>query len=232
MRVLFIPSLFAVGMMGCLAESEGLDEGVNSGIDEGPASSDALLTPPPLVADEDAAPEQGILGELPRLGPTYTEGALAPHGGGGGHFTGHVTPAAVIYAVRVRSGAYVDAIAFAWYQPSGFDNYYRSGDPWGATSLYGGSGGVDRGWWYCPGGQSVIGIRGSAGAYVDRVGVICGNVTNPDPYSPYNTYSPLWGGSGGGWFDDRCGGGRLVDSFNVRSGAYVDNLQAICINAH
>jgi hypothetical protein len=211
-------------MVGCVPESDGLGEH--------PQSSEDLPEPPLLAADEDAAPVLGLREGLASLGPTYTEAALLPHGGGGGYFTGHVTPSAVIYAVRVRSGAYVDAMAFAWYQPSGGDNYYRSGDPWGSTPLYGGSGGVDRGWWYCPGGQGVIGIRGSSGAYVDRVGVICGNVSNPNPYSASNTYSPLWGGSGGGWFDDRCGGGRLVDSFNVRSGAYVDNLQAICINAH
>jgi hypothetical protein len=57
-------------------------------------------------------------------------------------------------------------------------------------------------------------------------------VTNPDPFSPSNGFSPLWGGGGGGgFFDDRCGVGRLVDSFNVRSGSLIDNLQAICINA-
>lgn len=222
MRVLVV-ILCVVGMVGCVAEGEELGE---------LSQSDEEVPDPPLVgADEDGAPVLGIREGLASLGPTYTEAALWPHGGWGGSFTGHVTPAAVIYGVRVRSGALVDASAFAWYQPSGGDNRYRSGDPWGSTPLFGGSGGVDRGWWYCPGGQGVIGIRGSAGVYVDRIGVICGNVTTPDPYSSSNTYSPLWGGSGGGWFDDRCGGGRLVDSFNVRSGALVDNLQAICINA-
>ncbi|HRC57301.1 MAG TPA: hypothetical protein PKU97_15315 [Kofleriaceae bacterium] len=167
------------------------------------------------------------------LGPAFTEAPLWPHGGAGGTYTGHVTPPAVIYAVRVRSGSYVDAMGFAWYQPTRWDNLYQAGDAWGNTPLYGGSGGGDNGWWYCPAGKGVIGIRGNSGSYLDRVGVICGDVTNPDPYSPYNTYSPLWGAGGGGWFgEDRCGAGRLVDSFNVRSGTLIDNLQAICINAH
>ena len=125
-----------------------------------------------------------------------------------------------------------ESIAFGWYQPTGSDNRYRSGDPWGSTASYGGSGGGNNGWWYCPTDQGVIGVRGNSGSLVDRIGVICGDVSNPDPYSPYNTYSPLWGGSGGYWFDDRCGRDRLVDSFNVRSAELVDNLQAICIDAH
>jgi hypothetical protein len=206
-------------VMGCVAERDGLDEM--------PGSNDDDLAPPPA-----AAPEQDIGGGPAVLGPAYTEVPLSPHGGDGGGYTGHVTPPAIIYAVRVSSGGYVDSISFAWYQPTRFDNLYQSGDAWGSTPSYGGPTGWNNGWWYCPGGQGVIGIRGSSGGYVDRIGVICGDVWNPDPYSPYNTYSPLWGGATGGWFDDRCGAGRLVDSFNVRSGGYVDNLQAICINAY
>jgi len=217
----YVLSLLVCCMMGCLAEESAKDLQATAG------SRDELLMPP-----ESAEPAPGIADGVLSLGPTYTEAPLWPHGGGGGGYTGHVTPTAVIYAVHTRSGVYVDNIAFAWYQPWRFDNLYQSGDAWGSTPGYGGGGGGDNGWWYCPYGKGVIGLRGSSGSLVDRIGVICGDVSNPDPYSPSNTYSPLWGGGGGGWFDDRCGGGRLVDSFNVRSGALVDNLQAICINAH
>lgn len=237
MRALIL-LLCAVGVLGCGVEDEvgaeaGDEAGANAlgGTPEG--VGEAALAAPPLP---DPGPDQGLAsdptGEAPLLGPTYTEAPLLPHGGGGGGFTGHVTPPAVIYAVRVSSGLYVDSMAFAWYQPSGWDNLYRAGDWWGSTPSFGGGGGGNNGWWYCPAGQGVIGIRGGSGALVDRIGVICGSVTYPDPYSPYVTYSPLWGGGGGGYFDDRCTAGRLVDSFNVRSGALIDNLQAICINAH
>lgn len=221
MRALIL-SLFTFGTMGCLAGDEDLGAMPEAGEDD-PA-------PPPSAPD--MAPELGIAGEAPLLGPAYTEAPLFPHGGGGGGYTAHVTPPAVIYAVRVSSGALVDSMAVAWYQPTRFDNLFQSGNAWGATPSYGGSGGANHGWWYCPAGQGVIGIRGNLGAVVDRIGVICGDVSSPDPFSPHVTYSPLWGGGGGGWFDDRCGGGRLVSSFNVRSGALIDNLQAICINAH
>jgi hypothetical protein len=173
------------------------------------------------------------VGGLSVLGPAYTEGALGWHGGGGGSYTGHVTPEGIIYAVQTNSGSLVDHISFAYYQPSGADNLYRAGDNWGSVGPFGGGGGGANPWWYCPGGQGVIGIRGNSGSLVDRVGVICGNVNNPDPNSPSNTYSPLWGGGGGGWFgEDKCTAGRIVDAFNVRSGAQLDGIQAICVNAH
>lgn len=187
----------------------------------------------PLVAP---VPTPGVgrdMSGLTSLGPIYTEQALSFHGGGGGAYTGHVTPPSVIYAVQVNSGKYVDHIRFAWYQPSGADNLYRSGDNWGNTQAFGGGGGGDNGWWYCPAGKGVIGLYGSSGAYVDRIGVVCGDVNAPNPYSSTNAYSPLWGGGGGGWFNaEMCTSGRLVDSFNVRSGSYLDGIQAICINAH
>jgi hypothetical protein len=217
-------AIFAGFMAGGCVE----DEGDGDGDGEAATSSADELRPP-----EGAADVQDLAVENVFLGPTFTEVALSPHGGGGGGFTGHVTPAGIIYGVSTRSGAYVDAISFAWYQPRRADNLYQSGDPYGATGRFGGGGGGNNGWWYCPAGKGVIGLRGNTGAYVDRIGVICGDVSNPNPNSPYNTYSPLWGGGGGGWFgEDKCAPGRIVDSFNVRSGAYVDNLQAICINAH
>ena len=223
MRALILP-VFTLGVMswsGCL-----------TGTDEIATISDSDEQPPPPLLASDAAPDSDTAGGVPRLGPTYTEAALWPHGGEGGGYTDHVTPPAVIYGVYVRTGVYVDNIAFSWYQPTSADNLYRTGDNWGWTQGFGGGGGSPSGWWNCPAGQGVIGIRGNSGTLVDRIGVICGDVNNPDPTSTFVTYSPLWGGGGGGWFDDRCGRGRLVDSFNLRTGALVDNIQAICIDAH
>jgi hypothetical protein len=164
-----------------------------------------------------------------QLASTATEQPLARQGGNGGGDTAHVTPPAVIYGVQTRSGTRVDRITFFYYQPTRADNRY-AGESLGSVS-FGGTGGSLNAAFFCPGDQSIIGIRGSSGTMVDRIGVICGNVTNPDPFSPSNAFSPLWGGSGGGFFDDRCGVGRLVDSFNMRSGTMIDSIQAICINA-
>ncbi len=161
-----------------------------------------------------------------------SEFKLQGRGGQGGELASHVTPTAIVYGVRVRAGDYVDNVSFAWYQPRREDNLYTVGDPQGVTKGFGGQGGDDSGWWTCPRGQGVIGVRGAAGDLVDRFGVICGDVTNPDPASPSNTYSPMWGGRGGNRFDgDFCPRGTVAVSFNVRSGAYVDNLQPVCLAA-
>lgn len=163
------------------------------------------------------------------LGSTATEQSLAAHGGGGGAFNGHVTPSAIIYGLQVNSGTLVDRITFFYYQPTRPDNRYAGEALFGVS--FGGGGGGSNPSFVCPADQSIIGLRGASGSLVDRIGVICSNVTNPDPFSPSNGFSPIWGGGGGGFFDDRCGVGRIVDSFNVRSGSLVDNLQAICVNA-
>jgi hypothetical protein len=164
-----------------------------------------------------------------QLASTATEQPLARQGGNGGSDTAHVTPPAVIYGVQTRSGTRVDRITLFYYQPTRADNRY-AGEALNSVS-FGGTGGGLNAAFFCPGSQSIIGIRGSSGTMVDRIGVICGDVTNPDPFSPSNAFSPLWGGGGGSFFDDRCGVGRLVDSFNMRSGTMVDSIQAICINA-
>ncbi len=207
--------IFAVILSGLAGmASTGCDPGLNN-----------------IDADTDpkAAESEGTAIAVDQLGSTVTEQALSPHGGGGGGFTGHVTPPAVIYGLQVNSGTFVDHITFFYYQPTRADNLY-AGEPVFGVGFGGGGGGRNPAF-VCPANQSIIGIRGNSGTLIDRIGVICGNVTNPDPFSPSNGFSPLWGGGGGGFFDDRCGVGRLVDSFNVRSGSLIDNLQAICINA-
>jgi hypothetical protein len=195
-------------------------------------------------ADGDAEPEEdapmpeiGADGEgrdvsgLATLPSTYWEYRLGYHGGSGGSYTSHVGTG-VIYAVQVNSGAYVDRIRFAYYLPSAQDNYYRAGDYVGTTQALGGSGGGVNPWFTCPGGRGIIGLRGASGAFVDRLGVICGDVNHPDPNSAFNVYSDLWGGGGGGWFQDTCRPGDLITGFDLRSGGYVDAIQAICIPAH
>jgi hypothetical protein len=192
--------LISAAAAGC-----GVDEAPND-----PGSSDTSVT-----TDE--------------LGSAVTEQPLAAHGGGGGSFNGHVTPAAVIYGLQVNSGQFVDHITFFYYQPTRPDNQY-AGEPLFSIG-FGGGGGSANPSFVCPANQSIIGIRGASGSLVDRIGVVCGDVTNPDPFSSADGQSPVWGGGGGNFFDDRCGVGRLVDSFNVRSGSLLDNLQAICVNA-
>jgi hypothetical protein len=182
-----------------------------------------------LFASPDA--DAGNRRRHPRPAPApieQTEWAAPAHGGQGGGRADHVTPSAFLFAVQTRSGSLVDAVAFAWYQPSARDNLYRRNDPLGSTTSFGGQGGGDNGWWACPQGQVIIGISGRSGDYVDKLGVICGNASDPDPGSRYNTRSPMWGGDGGGAFEDVCPRGAAASSLNLRSGDYLDRIQLVC----
>lgn len=211
--------VFGLAAGGCAAN---VDAEPPSDTDLSPASSEFL--------DEAVRDESGLV----VLGQTFTEAPLSPHGGNGGTFTGHVTPAAVIFGVQTISGNEVDSIRFGFYQPRWSDNVWRDGDPFDWTPWFGGGGGGTLNPIFkCPGGKGVIGLQGNAGARVDRIGVICGDVNNPNPTSALNTQSPFWGGGGGTWFgQDKCSAGRLVDSFDIRAGARLDNIRAICISAH
>jgi hypothetical protein len=177
--------------------------------------------------DPGATEETGVVAEPLGVNEYY----LGAHGGSGGFFNGHVMPAAVVYAIQVNSGSKVDRVTFFYYQPTNEDNTYAGESL--ANASFGGNGGSN--WndaFICPLGQGVVGIYGASGSKVDRIGVVCSDVTHPDPFSSANTYSPTWGGNGGGFFDDRCGAETLMGSFNVRSGSLVDNLQLICVDAH
>lgn len=190
----------------------------------------ALLTAG-LLASADASADNGRRRRPPRPTPApieQPEWTAPAHGGQGGARADRVTPSAFLFGIHTRSGAYVDAVAFAWYQPSARDNLYRRHDPVGTTGRFGGDGGGDNGWWTCPAGQVVIGIRGRSGDFVDRLGVICGDATSPDPQSRANTRSPMWGGEGGGAFEDLCPPGAAAASINLRSGSYLDRIQLVC----
>jgi hypothetical protein len=216
-KIVLFPML-AIGLVagGCSIAAEGSDE----------------FGPPPVAGPEPAGEVRDESG-LAWLGPTWTESTLPARGGSGGGYIGHVTPAAVIFGIQVRSGAEIDAISFGYYQPVWSDNVWRTGDPYAWTPLYGGGGGTLRTAFTCPPTKGVIGLRGNASSRVDRIGVICGDVNNPDPTNPDNDQSPLWGTpSGGAWFEDKCTLGRLIDSFNLREGARLDRIQGICIDAH
>lgn len=172
---------------------------------------------------------------LERLGPLVNPPLPARGGWGGGNFGFY--GGGVIYAVRVRSGSYVDQLTqFCYYVPSGVDNSYRAGDFWTCVGPFGGSGGADRGFFSCPNGGTgggVIGIQGGSGSYMDRLGVICTrDVNHPDPYSSLNVASPQWGGGGGSVFRDMCPYNSLLSGFSIRAGSYLDQIQGHCAWAH
>lgn len=193
-----------------------------------------------LSSEDDAASDDAASpgkGAPANLGPTWTEYAMPARGGGGGSSFPRITGPSVIYAVRISSGALVDSIQFKWCQPSDPNNRCDlTKDANGTTFSYGGGGGGNNGWYTCGNvgnivTKGVIGIRGAYGNSIDRIGVVCGDVTSPNPTDPANPHSLVWGGGGGSVFTDVCPTGYLVDTFNIRSGVLLDNIQAICIRA-
>jgi hypothetical protein len=193
------------------------------------------------IAPEIGAPEPGRDVSGLTLASTRTEMTLPARGGTGGSYVGHAGQG-VIYGLGTHTTQFVNGLGIYYYMPSKPDNRYRDGDAHGsltygdtATSYYMGSASFpynNEKMLECPGNQVVIGIRGSRGSFLDSIGIVCSDSDHPDPFSPDNYLSPIHGGGGGSFFDDRCPAGYLVTGFNLRHGGYIDRLQPICIAAH
>lgn len=183
-------------------------------------------------SDSQEAEESADQSGLTVLGSVLTEQALQTHGGNGGVAQLHVVPTSVIDGFQVRRGSEIDGIRFHYYQPTSSTNSVSGNQGW--TNWFGGTGGSAPTPFYCPAGKAVIGIKGRAATRLDKIQVICGSANNPNPSDPNNSYSPGdWGGTGGFDFGpELCAPGRLVSSFNLRTGSKIDQIQAICINAH
>jgi hypothetical protein len=90
-----------------------------------------------------------------------------------------------------------------------------------ATAAAGGMGGSEF-TLNCPGGLALIGIKGKAGALIDRVQAICGTI---DGAVQTTTFA---GGSGGTDFERKCPLGKVVVGLGGRAGAFVDSLDVQC----
>lgn len=134
----------------------------------------------------------------------------------------------VIFGAKIYSGNFTDAIELYYYIPSQPDNLYRQGDYKASTGRIGGSGGVDRGDYYCPQGYAAVGLQGASGtAAVDRLGLICGKIGNLSQVVAL----PVFGGSGGAVFNDNCGSIHslgFLTGVRVRAGDWMDSIQGLC----
>lgn len=211
-------TITTLSISGCGASAE---DG-SSGGEESRAESSNTLLPPPVAAPGEGHNVTGL-----QLGAPGTEYTMPMRGGTRG------SPASmqggVIYAIQQDTGTYNDSVALAYYVPSQPDNLYRNGDYFATVGPFGGSGGTYHDWQYCPSGMGAVGIQGRSGVYVDYLGLICGNVTNPTTTSEV-TLTP-YGGPGGQGFFDTCQNGYLMDRVNFRSAIYIDNIQGVCIKA-
>jgi hypothetical protein len=236
-------SAFALSVLGLTAMACELDaaqphaEELVSALMAGdtPASDDATKAPtalelaPPVETPPAEASQAPATPTIAPAAPPWFSYDMAHHGGNGGNLSPRQVNG-LVYGVLVRGAQYVDQITFLYYRPSQPDNYFRPGDQFGTFGPYGGTGGYARSL-TCPPNQVLVGIRGRSGTLIDSLGIVCSDAKAPDPWSPANYVSPVVGGAGGYWFDDRCANNYLIYEFNVRSSRFLNALQGRCIRA-
>jgi hypothetical protein len=177
----------------------------------------AMATAPENAGKDDVSQVQQALGAPGSLSP------LVARGGTGGADFGTFDNG-IVYAFRVRYGVRVDQIELAYYIPSAGTNFYATGNTLGSIGPFGGGGGIDSGWQYCPTGYGGRGFHGSSGTGIDKIGLICGNISDTSRL----WFSPLFGGTGGSSFSDTCGSGGFLSGTGGRSGIWVDRLVGQC----
>jgi len=153
--------------------------------------------------------------------------ALRQHGNGNGGTDYGYHNVGVIFGAKVYSGTYAVAIELYFYVPSQPDYLYREGDFRGSTGRIGNPTGADGGEYYCPEGFAAVGMQGSSGLAIDRVGLLCGKIGD---FSKLVSM-PLFGGNGGGPFTDNCASVQssgLMTGVRVRSSSWMDSIQALC----
>jgi hypothetical protein len=133
----------------------------------------------------------------------------------------------VVFGAKVFSTNFAHAIELYYYLPSNSDNLYREGDYRGSTGRLGSNAGDNVGEYYCPEGYAGVGLEGSAGLAIDRLGLICGKIGDFSKVVPL----PVFGGSGGSEFTDYCPKSQtlgFLTGVRVRSGSWMDSIQGLC----
>ena len=134
----------------------------------------------------------------------------------------------MLIGVAGRSGNWLDQIRAICMRFTGVNRIaIWRGNPTQGASM-GGQGGepFQR---VCPRNQAVVGFRGRAGSYLDRLQIACQAFTDSGhPIGPVTWLAPV-GGIGGGPFGPlRCTANGAVQSLSGRGGFYVDSLGLQC----
>lgn len=95
------------------------------------------------------------------------------------------------------------------------------------TTVVGGGGGtaytLD-----CPSNQVLVGIKGRAGSWIDRIHGVCVKVNYDGSWSGGTTTTSYKGGSGGTAFSRTCASGYAVSGISGRAGSLVDQIRIYC----
>lgn len=152
---------------------------------------------------------------------------LKQHGNGNGGQDYGYHNVGVVFGAKVYSGNFAVAMELYYYIPSQPDYLYREGDYRGSTGRIGNNTGSDGGEYYCPEGYAAVGLQGSSGLAIDRVGLVCGKIGD---FSRLVSM-PIFGGNGGNAFYDNCVGVQssgFMTGVRVRSSSWMDSIQALC----
>ncbi|MFY2559947.1 hypothetical protein ACN469_20190 [Corallococcus terminator] len=159
--------------------------------------------------------------ELHVSGDTF---ALATHGKDGGN--PHVLrcpPSYVAVGLSGRAGGTLDQLALVCAYMGSDGNL---GAQYVTTGAVGGGGGEAFSL-MCLANQAVVGFRGRADRYVDRVGLYCSTIASWRASTAVQYFSPEVGGSGGYSYSEIAPQAYVVTSLNVRAGGVVDQFQGI-----
>ena len=155
------------------------------------------------------AQEDGDGAEVTPLAQSSGNRTVHPKFGGPGGTSDRI--AGKIKSVDMRTGRVVDNLFISVVD--------------GSPRRFGGEGGSPVGVQRCKPGYEVVGIHGAADKYVDRFGLVCGKLDDPD--AEYN--EPALGGNGGTEFYDRCDADdEEVAGLNVYHGRVIDAVQLVC----
>ncbi len=174
-----------------------------------------------VVANVYRAPEDAAAGasyhELPARGGT-----------GGAPFTLSCNEGSVATGIYGYSGDYIDRLGLMCEPLFAFGTNSTPGaaDFIPVTGGPGGSYFVKE----CPLGQSLVGLAGASGTYVDQLSVQCAALPSWRAGGVATT-AYAGGGTGGSPWSDACPQGYVVNGIFGLSGDYVDRVQATCIHA-
>lgn len=161
--------------------------------------------------------------------------SLAAGGTGGSPFTLNCPDGKALVGIQGRAGSYIDSIRGVC---RGFDELGNADAPV-TTGTTGGTGGSSSFDLRCPSGEAMVGVKGRADWWVDRVQIECAVVnTNGHGAGPITTDPFTAGGTGGNAFHTECpsptndpGTHNVMIGLGGRAEQWLDALTIRCVSA-
>ncbi|MBX2868691.1 MAG: hypothetical protein KTR18_08450 [Acidiferrobacterales bacterium] len=148
-------------------------------------------------------------------------GATEFVGGDGGILDSRICQeGSVMNGLLGKSGAYIDSLRLECLDlaSADIDN----------IGVLGGTGGGSFQPIRCPEGLFPKSLRGRADGYLDALSISCADITSGPARGPW--ISPAEGGNGGDAFSSICDSNQVLAGIRVRSGFWLDRIQARCVN--